>query len=645
MPKHSPLLYRVEVVPLTPLFGRRDPRFSYASREPVAPGSLVSISFGRRTLTGVTLTSDRLPGPMPTWMKFIGPTILAGWLTPAQITLAWELSDRLYTPLGIVFKLFFPLQHKPREPKTGPPSIATTQKNNSRQKRKKVSPSWSTVMEGVSSETQLFERLIKFGNKALKEKKLLCILVPEILAAEWYAQKIQRALPEAIVSCLTSQRTSKEQYLIFQAIRTGALDIVIGTRQTVFAPFIDLSAIIIIDAEKQLSYTQWEMAPRYDAVEIAESLARQRAIPFVCLSVAPGIAYFLPETQSRGTPFTFTKEKTLKPIDLRRTSPRNGTPQPLSPDLLEALRATNTTQESTLILVQQRGLARFSLCAKCQMPLRCPHCATALSEAVGGHFRCLSCGYQTPLFPSCVQCGHMHFKSFGAGTQSIVRALERSGFPQRILTIDRDTQTKKSNFQTLAKALTQLDEKPAIIVATYESAYSLPFPPLGLIALIEPDQGLFYPDFQSEERLWRELRRFGGKLKRGGSLLIQTFEPESAFWTTWIKQSLTKTAAELLEERRLLHYPPYYRLIQLECYPTKEHSSAFIAERTETQLQALKLSLVEILPKYLPFNKKNRYHILIRLPRDLHLPEELHHFLGTLDHSVHVTLNPLSLHS
>lgn len=643
MAKSSPL-YRIDVVPLTPLFGRRDPRFSYASTEVVPDGSLVSISFGKRLLVGVTLDCTPLPGPVPEWMKFVGPIILPSFLTPEQIALAWSLSDRLYAPLGIVLKLFFPIVRKPRAAKSAPEKPQPVSRTRAIfQGKRKRRPGHANVWEAVPDDLALLNRLIALGKAAIKEHRLLSILVPEIIATELYAEKIRAAIPKASIRSLTSRQTDKAQYEIYQSIGAGTVDIVIGTRQTVFAPLRNLSAIVVVDSEKQLSYTQWEMMPHYDAVEIALEIALRERVPFIRLSVAPGIGSFLPDAKTVGTPFIFNSKRSLVPIDLRQSYTRGSVNQPLSTKLIDALREARSARRPALILVKQRGVARFSLCAKCQTPVRCPNCQAALSEAKEGNFRCLSCGYRTSIFPKCRECGHMHFKSFGAGTEKIVRDLERAGFGEQVSVIDRDAQTRKADTEALLAALSKLSPQ-AIVVATYESAYSLPLPPLGLIAMVEPDQGLFYPDFQSEERLWRELRRFGGKLMSGGKLLVQTFQPEAAFWTTWATQPLALTATPLLEERRALHYPPYYQLIRLDCYPRRDTSSLAVAEEAEDMLGKLKLAGVEILPKYLPFSRKNRYHVLIRLPRELPLPKELHVALQTLDPAIHITRNPLSLH-
>lgn len=648
MPK-LPLVYRIEVVPLTPLYGRRDPCFSYASPTPILSGSLISISFGRRTLTGVALGSARLPGPVPQWMKYVGVTLLPGFLTADQIALAWELSERLYTPLGMILKLFFPLQRKPRTIQSTTESLAvdvlsqTTQPLREAVQRKKRTHPLS-FMEAVPSDTRLLDRLIALGGQAVKKQKLLCLLVPEVLAAELYTKKLQTALPQARVCCLSSRRTPKEQYEIYQAIRSQTLDIVVGTRQAVFAPYVSLGNIVIIDSEKQLSYTQWEMAPRYDAVEVAEWIAQRHAVPCIKLSVAPGIRYFAEDLPLKrtGKPFVFSRKHALTTIDLRKSYTRHRTSPVLSADLIAAIRRAHAQPAAILILVKQRGVSRFSLCAKCHTPQRCPKCQTILSEMKDGRFRCLTCSYQSALFPACASCGHMHFKSFGAGTQAIERALQREGLDNAIIVIDRDTTQLKSGFQKIVAALTE-PTGPPIIIATYETAYSLPLPPLGLIALIEPDQGLFYPDYQTEERLWRELRRFGAKIQTNGTLSVQTFEPESAFWTTWVQQPLETTAEGLLEERRSLRYPPYYHLIQLECYPQKGSTSLVAAEQAEALLHRLALPEIEILQKYLPFNRKNRYHILIRYPVGHVLPEKLRLCLTALGPNIRITHNPLSL--
>lgn len=643
MADSSPL-YRIEVVPLTPLFGKRNPRFSYASLEPVSNGSLVSISFGKRDITGIALDCAPLPGRVPDWMKYVGPTLLPGFLTKDQIALAEQLSGTLFVQLGMVLKLFLPIMKKPREKRSE--SLAPEVVHNHSQKKSissKKAKGYSLNIEAISDEEALFEKLKMLSREAKRRHETLLILIPEVLAAEMLTAKLSRAFPEYRVDTLSSRRTAREIYFLYEAIRSGQLDIVVGTRQAVFAPFSRLSHIVIIDAEKQLSYTQWERTPRYSAVEVASWIALAQGIPSTKLSIAPGLEYYAEEKGRIGKPFRFSAKRDLSVIDMRPgyQSRQRGN-HALSHELIQAIRKTSKENQSLLILVKQRGLARFSLCAKCQTVLRCPKCQTALTEIKSGTYRCLACHYRAPLFPTCSNCHDMTFRSFGAGTEAVAREVSRE-FSGEIIVIDRDTQTHEKEFQVLTKKLGQT-EGSRCIVSTYEAAESLPIEALSLIAMIEPDQGLFYPDYQSEERLWRSLHRFGGKLALGGKLLVQTFEPESKHWTTWVREPLTVTAQVFLDERQLLHYPPYYRFIQLECLSTEKVTSLETAEKTEANLRALKLETVEILPKYLPFSRKNNYHILIRQKAEEALPDRLTVFLSHLDQSVKITHNPVSLH-
>ena len=254
--------YRIDVVPLTPLFGKRDPRFSYSSSEPITSGSLVAISFGKRDLTGVVLGSAPLPLPVPVWMKAVGQVILPSYLTPGQIALATSMSEQLFTQLGLVFKLFFPMQHAPRQK-----SDAIVEKNPTkvvkvRPKTRRATTVPKEQWEGMANERKLFERIQSYIGKSIKSDNLLLVLVPEILSAELYGEKLLKRDPTLRVGILTSARTPRETFLICEQIRDKKLDVVIGTRQAVFAPYTNLARIVIIDSEKRVSFTQWEMSPR-----------------------------------------------------------------------------------------------------------------------------------------------------------------------------------------------------------------------------------------------------------------------------------------------------------------------------------------------------------------------------------------------
>src|SRR3989344_8408472 len=110
MPKKS--LYRIEVAPMVILPLERSPLFSYASKTPIFPGSLVRVPFGRREIDGITYDCQELPGTVPEWMKHIASVTEESLLTDNQRELALFVKSEYFTPLGRVIKHFVPKRAK-----------------------------------------------------------------------------------------------------------------------------------------------------------------------------------------------------------------------------------------------------------------------------------------------------------------------------------------------------------------------------------------------------------------------------------------------------------------------------------------------------------------------------------------------------
>lgn len=81
------------------------------------------------------------------------------------------------------------------------------------------------------------------------------------------------------IAVLHSKLSQGERYDQWKNIKEGKAKIVIGARSAIFAPIQNLG-IIIIDEEHDSSYKS-EMAPRFNAKEIASFMAKQNDIPLV----------------------------------------------------------------------------------------------------------------------------------------------------------------------------------------------------------------------------------------------------------------------------------------------------------------------------------------------------------------------------
>lgn len=633
--KQHPIIIRV--VPLTPLFKRRDPFFDYGSDEEIAPGTLVSIPFGSRILPGIVWSLLREREEVsPKGLKKIHSVLLPEYLGPKQLALARALSERLFVPLSSILKLFLPLTHRPRKKEDSAPFPHSLRHQERGRK-------YVFTREALSHESDLWKTLSQAVLRNKKRGGVLLILYPEVLSVYLISEMLQHTFPKEHIIALTSQETPVQTFALHEAIRSLPSSIIIGTRQALFAPFSRLHEILVVDPEKHLSYTQWERYPRYDATDTARLLGELFSCPTRFLSVAPDLDFFV-EKKSFGKAFSFCPDHALVTINLRKSRPGHATP--FAEDTLRLLRTALYQKDHVLIVARQRGISRLSFCAKCKSLFRCPKCETALSEKAPGHYRCLQCQYESPLFPHCPTCQSLSFQSLGSGTRGIEQALRQMDEKISPIIIDRDELGKKASFQKLIDSLTIKNrDTPFVIVSTYDTGTSLPFDQFALIVLLEPESPLFFPEYRAEEKLWVTLRRFGSKLRIGGTIVTQTFQPEAKYWTRWIEDPLDITAQQFLEERSLLHYPPLYNFIRLDCSLPHLASSRILAQNCVQFLRRRLVSPVEILPPYLPYQRKKGYYVLVRYPAVWEVPAPLRESLINLDPRIRITLHPLSLNT
>lgn len=113
---------------------------------------------------------------------------------------------------------------------------------------------------------------------ALKNNKTAILLVPEISLTPQMVDRFLARFGDCI-AVLHSKLSVGERYDQWKNIQEGKAKIVIGARSAIFAPINNLG-IIIIDEEHDSSYKS-DMAPRFNAKDIAKYLAKQNNIPVV----------------------------------------------------------------------------------------------------------------------------------------------------------------------------------------------------------------------------------------------------------------------------------------------------------------------------------------------------------------------------
>ena len=630
-------LYRLEVAPLTILPLSRSPFFTYASTAPIAKGSLVSISFGTQTLEGIVFECQALPGAKPMWMKHISHVIEPSFLTDEQCDLAVMVSREYFTPLGKTLRHFLPKTTRERKSRIQKrsekePMPRPTKEEKIFLEKFAFSQQPSSIDTSYLTDPKKFWAFI--AKYTQKEKQQLLILVPEITLVFPLQERLERHFGESVVT-LHSRLSSGAFFTSWERIRSGEAQIIVATRQGLFAPFHDLGAIIVTE-EQDDSYKQWDMSPRYHGKRVAAMLAPLHQAKILFASGTPSTETILQRENQQCLSLSpimthppLGDALTIVNLKLERYR-RNFSP--LSEALVQSLQATLDRGAQALLYINRQGMNAFSVCEHCKNTFRCPKCEHPLSSTREGSFRCAACGFVTTLFPSCPSCGHLSFRHIGFGTEKVEREVCKLFPKARVVRLDSGAIKKAGMIEKMTTD--GMENKIDILIGTQMILKDPPLPKLALIAMIDADSLLLFPDFRSDERLFQDVSRAvrqGAKnFKTTGttSVLLQTFHPESAFLQKITTLSSVEFLSLLLTDRKVLSYPPYTRLITLVC---RGETAEEVRKKEARIVAALKKTLPETYrlrsPLHVRFLKKqNRFEsdILLRFPdTGKPLPEEV----------------------
>jgi len=184
------------------------------------------------------------------------------------------------------------------------------------------------------------------------------------------------------VAVLHSQMTPAERHFQWQRIRSGEVQVVVGPRSAVFAPFPRLG-LIIIDEEHDASFKQ-DTQPRYHARKVAFARAASLGIPLVLGSATPSLESWHATTTKHAELVSLPKLVNDLPmpdvqlVDLRMRSDR--TSGAISRPLMNAVKETLRERGQVILLLNRRGFATTIQCPSCGHVVACPDCDMPLTH-------------------------------------------------------------------------------------------------------------------------------------------------------------------------------------------------------------------------------------------------------------------------
>ncbi len=406
---------------------------------------------------------------------------------------------------------------------------------------------------------QAIEEIVTYGKQAI-------ILVPEISLTPQTVYRFRQRFDS--IAVLHSHLTDIERHSEWMRIASGSVQVVVGARSAIFAPLPHLG-LIVIDEEHESSFKQ-NIAPRYHAREVAQYRAQQEKIPLILGSATPSLEswqrqengeYELLTISERVLDLSLPKVYT---IDLRNDREVTWTRSAIHPQLYRSIQEVLKVGGQVILFLNRRGYSTHIQCPQCGNVLKCPDCDVALTH----HRReevalCHYCDYQIPVPTACPSCGYSGIRFSGFGTEKLQQELEARFTNVPILRMDTDTMQGHGTHERALTAFRQGEYR--ILLGTQMIAKGLDFPNVLLVGVINADTALHFPDFRAAERTFYLITQVAGRTgrgERGGSVIIQTYNPEHPAIVAASHHDYLEFIHKELPERLEMGYPPYTSMIR-----------------------------------------------------------------------------------
>lgn len=209
-----------------------------------------------------------------------------------------------------------------------------------------------------------------------------------------------------------------DRFSSYQAILNAELSVVVGTRNSIFAPVRNLGLICVYD-DLDPSHRS-ESAPFTNTRE----LALVRAVDQVDLAfVAPYRSSELQRLVEIG--YMESVRSTSAPVKFSFTEPGSRIDGAAFQLIRESLDAG-----PVLVLVPRKGISLSAFCAKCSTRIRCTQCSGVVWQKAKPFWNCRLCNSPSTL---CQSCGSQEFRSGRAGSARTVSELGKA-FPGTLIT-------------------------------------------------------------------------------------------------------------------------------------------------------------------------------------------------------------------
>ena len=475
-------------------------------------------------------------------------------------------------------------------------------------------------LDGVtgSGKTEVYFKLIEYF---LIKKKQVLVLIPEIALCNQWVSRFYDAF-KFYPLVWNSKINKGQKRKIWQAIIEGQVNVVVGARSAIFLPFKNLGAIVI-DEENDISYKQ-EENPIYNARDMAVVKSKINFSNIILVSATPSIEtyhnyknrkYDYYKLKNR---FGTAKDPKVFLIDMKLDKNKV-----ISEQTFNILKEKLDKGKQVLLLINRRGYAPITICAKCGFKETCKNCdINFVYHKNKNKLICHHCGaYQTPN-NICSNCNATDKKiSLGYGIEKVTEEINKKFNNVNTISLSSDSINDKK-FVDVLKDIE--NAKIKIIIGTQIISKGFNFLNLSSIFILDFDLWFYNTDIRTNEKIFQLTHQVSGRTSRKsetGEVFIQTYDTNNYLLKYIIANNRNQFYEDELSNREKILLPPYCKLIAIILSGADKGFLEIASNVIKKKLQTFNdLKILGPVPAPIEYiNNKHRFRMLIKTNQPFHL--------------------------
>ena len=388
------------------------------------------------------------------------------------------------------------------------------------------------------------EAVAAVARAAIEKGWQVLVLAPEIEEVERLVHHLHTSLPAGGTVAPYHSGLGRDRAAVYETVRTGEVDVLVGTRAATLLPFARLGAICIVDEPNEAHRAE----PGYEGLpihvrEVTLERGRIEGAGVLCLSPFPSLRLYGGRDRVRELPPRLAREwPSVRIVDMR------GSGATLSSTLLDACRRSlkersSEEQYRVGVVANRLGYATAVACNRCGAVRSCPACDLPLTLYERMKLLvCTRCGHREEATGKCAGCASDRLLPTGLTVERVREEISSSlGERVGLMTARNREQEDARVVAGTARCILQ-DEWDAVIFPDAD-AFLLG----GTIGAVERAFRLLYAAAEAARQL----------------LLIQTRLPEHYALRAAMRGDYPAFAAAELPRLLTLGYPPFAHLTSL----------------------------------------------------------------------------------